>query len=638
MLKTTLSKLLQPEQALNENPLAKALYKLLERKDFKVEGDPEKEEEVLNWMGDILTLSLTDKCIPPLPKGDVAVAECLFKSISIKGVKKIPRLDSNMRLSFCTKDGKPISTIIMGENGVGKTSFYGSLEYIGMGEMKTAQIYDQKKEDYIKNIFTGKTDISALLKTTKEDLSLDISNPKANCFPAFFISEWDIRELEKMPDFGSFIFSQLGIKNFSNLLSFLISVKDRLTVNLASYNILKGEISSLRMKVEAFKFIIERKPTYTDEQLISLLGRASIVFPSLFENESLVENYEELIEQYKNEIKEDNVYHHYNNSVEDLYLNSVKVSIDMLEKRLEDYNANKSLFTTTRLKEAISKCQQSSSEYLHFKTSLKGLVEEILKSENLTLSFLIEQGFEKMGNLADKKNEWDHTMMYSMLKEAQDPQSTNTFLNQTIEALQTEFNKMVKDIIDRILQPILEKLLQDYLDKELEEVKLSFNEDERSISAKLVIRRQPESSMVAVSKNPIEYFNTFRFKMFAVSLKIALACCAKSIYNINWPIVIDDVFNSSDFSNRSRMGDYIDRICEEYDQLPKVGDMDLQLIFFTQDDVIGDAIYKGLISKSKSAQLVRLYDYRCFDKEKINSPDNDIPHIEVGVEVDSRHF
>lgn len=86
------------------------------------------------------------------------------------------------------------------------------------------------------------------------------------------------------------------------------------------------------------------------------------------------------------------------------------------------------------------------------------------------------------------------------------------------------------------------------------------------------------------------------------------------------------------------MGDYIDRICEEYDQLPKVGDMDLQLIFFTQDDVIGDAIYKGLISKSKSAQLVRLYDYRCFDKEKINSPDNDIPHIEVGVEVDSRHF
>lgn len=59
MLKTTLSKLLQPEQALNENPLAKALYKLLERKDFKVEGDPEKEEEVLNWMGDILTLSLT---------------------------------------------------------------------------------------------------------------------------------------------------------------------------------------------------------------------------------------------------------------------------------------------------------------------------------------------------------------------------------------------------------------------------------------------------------------------------------------------------------------------------------------------------------------------------------------------------
>ena len=141
MLRTEFTRLLQPQQALSANPLAKDLYRMLDREDFIVKGNPKDESDVIDWMGKIVSLSLDREDVPWASVSSGIVEEFLFKSVSVKGIKKFPRMDTYMRLNFCNKKHSPVSTVIMGENGVGKTTFYGALEYIGMGEMNTARIY-----------------------------------------------------------------------------------------------------------------------------------------------------------------------------------------------------------------------------------------------------------------------------------------------------------------------------------------------------------------------------------------------------------------------------------------------------------------------------------------------------------------
>ena len=119
---------------------------------------------------------------------------------------------------------------------------------------------------------------------------------------------------------------------------------------------------------------------------------------------------------------------------------------------------------------------------------------------------------------------------------------------------------------------------------------------------------------------PRRYFNTFRFKMFVVGLKVALACCAKKMNGINFPVVIDDVFDASDFTNKGRIRDFIRSLVEQHDKVSKAegfADKPLQLIFLTQDDIIGRNIYQGIKSSDTDMRVkfCRLYSAKEADKD-----------------------
>lgn len=78
-----------------------------------------------------------------------------------------------------------------------------------------------------------------------------------------------------------------------------------------------------------------------------------------------------------------------------------------------------------------------------------------------------------------------------------------------------------------------------------------------------------------------------------MSLKCALVCCAMKIYDKAFPLVIDDIFDSSDFSHRADIDYYFKNMIEKYREV-----MDerfpIQIIFFTQDELIGEGVEKGL--------------------------------------------
>ena len=88
--------------------------------------------------------------------------------------------------------------------------------------------------------------------------------------------------------------------------------------------------------------------------------------------------------------------------------------------------------------------------------------------------------------------------------------------------------------------------------------------------------------------------------------------------NLNFPIVFDDVFYSSDFTNRNKVRHFIENIYAVHHKLfGKNEQQELQIIFFTHDDLLLDAIRSATVEE-RHVIYARLFDYResCIYDEK----------------------
>lgn len=133
-------------------------------------------------------------------------------------------------------------------------------------------------------------------------------------------------------------------------------------------------------------------------------------------------------------------------------------------------------------------------------------------------------------------------------------------------------------------QYILKTLLEDFEDKNVE-----LDSDNGVFNGKLRIIGKEEQIL------PRGYYNNFRFKLYLLSLRIGLAFTIMRRRNIQFPLIFDDVFDSSDFPNRVYTKKFFSKIISLYSSL-KISNKLLQIIFFTQDEVIAESVYHGICS------------------------------------------
>ena len=106
-----------------------------------------------------------------------------------------------------------------------------------------------------------------------------------------------------------------------------------------------------------------------------------------------------------------------------------------------------------------------------------------------------------------------------------------------------------------------------------------------------------------------------------ISLNIAIAFNYMRKHSICFPLVFDDVFNASDFSNRSRgVKNYIKNVLNVYNE--KFSSWpELSIVLFTQDEVVADAVYKGFIEANRNndtsnkVRLCKMFNRRDLVKE-----------------------
>lgn len=526
MLRKVFTRLMKPGGALCENALATQLYHNLSLRNFRLSafGGLEKYTmtDVVSLPNEHMQLQFPDEALEEFK-------DFLVKDVQIRGVKKFPAKDVYYSLNFSSINSHPMSSVVMGLNGAGKSSFYGALEMIGMATMNTARLHNMEWRVYLPNYSELLRDIQIIAHTPADTLIVDTSDPKPHSFPAFYTSEWDIREIEGLENFGSFVYHQIGISDFADLISLLEETNMRVNQRLPIITTNINELATLRREIDIISGYIKEKMSYSD---IGMPDDLSVIVDSFEGDDKSVVN----------------------------------------------------IFAT--------------KQKLYTKKNLEITIEDLL------------------------------------LLKITDPSAFLQNLDDITTALKSEFNILMTEWVSQYIQPILNGLLDEYLKDDDYEIEISYIPNQRNISVRLVRRNQNDTNTPIEGEiSPRRLFNTFRLKLFAVSLKVACACCAKKIYNLNFPIVIDDVFNSSDFDNRLKMSDYIISLYSSYSNLPEVSDMPLQIILFTQDDVIANSIYSGLEEIDADAKLLRLHDYRSFNKASFVKISDDISFIDVFSEV-----
>lgn len=135
-------------------------------------------------------------------------------------------------------------------------------------------------------------------------------------------------------------------------------------------------------------------------------------------------------------------------------------------------------------------------------------------------------------------------------------------------------------------------------DKETYKMEMTYN----SISLKIHV----PTTEGGFDAEPYEYFNSFRFKLFCITLKITLAYYWMQKNKTIVPFVIDDVFNANDFKNGLNLEYFICNIYKWYNtklMKEKECKIPFQLIMFTHDDMMQTAFKKGFL-RSKT------FDYK----------------------------
>lgn len=115
---------------------------------------------------------------------------------------------------------------------------------------------------------------------------------------------------------------------------------------------------------------------------------------------------------------------------------------------------------------------------------------------------------------------------------------------------------------------------------------------------------------------PFEYFNSFRFKLFCITLKICLSIYWMQQNKTIVPFVIDDVFNANDFNNGLKLEHFVYNIYKWYDMKLQRADrckIPLQLIMLTHDDLMLSAFKKGFMYMSESDLIENCYCKKSLD-------------------------
>ena len=498
-------------------------------------------------------------------------------------------------LNLLDEENHFCSLFLAGKNGSGKTSLFTGLEYMFTHEhismLEYRNIVDQEKEQYfpygnrkesdieIELEFNGQDDNDNYIRTI-DPLKIGFS------FQPFFCCDAELSAIQKENNLMEVFLDNLGLSKVKQLLmdidNAILYFQKRMNRPITENQYSEEWLETLQDDVLQIAGLTHNSYDNVTKNLLMIKGYMDKNMPAQFtgfddedfkavlaliekvktfwnlycknssllffkQRQKIVENYEMVATLSENSL------------AEAMLIYETLPSITNFAN--ECYAYNKELLDVFKIKEYKKRRKQA----------LAALERYIKGEDEIKRNILWEKEIESI-----KMNE-NHIENLLLIKNG---------LNDIYE---DEVSK-VEETCQNTVVPILNEFT--HLDKQeakltTEQETIFFKKEDGQLKAYI----RNEHIFGSVKKvTPKNFYNSFRYKLYAISIKVAMAFMTMKIRNVYAPLVFDDVFTASDFDNSINIDRFFYRIFETFEKLEIGKKEDLQIILFSHDEVVLNCI------------------------------------------------
>jgi hypothetical protein len=227
----------------------------------------------------------------------------------------------------------------------------------------------------------------------------------------------------------------------------------------------------------------------------------------------------------------------------------------------------------------------------------------VIDSEIKYAESIIPSNQRRIGELNKEIDKLSKTIdLISIIKS--EAESFGNLLESNVNELTAGAFDVIKDTVTNVLQDYLEDdgaFLNIYIKEEVNKNDVDLKD--RTIVAEI----QKIEDGILKTIPPSIYFNTFRYRLLCLMVCISIVIVVRQQTKVNLPLVMDDIFNSSDYTSKSTFRIFLSKLFNIFKKFN--GDMPLQLILFTHDELIFDCAIDAVADfKIESPEINEITD------------------------------
>ena len=490
------------------------------------------------------------------------------------------------QVSFLDGDNRLSSLFLVGKNSSGKTSIYTALEYLltpsRISTMKQRNIQDEESFLPYGNLKLKDIELKAVLNDgggtdVKEPLKVNLS------LIPFFCSDFDVQEIQGSNDLETIFARNLGFGSIEFILKVLTDTVDRIThlgtveEDGAFTNVDVDIVQTDLFYLGGYKTINNKEDRFTAMiRMLDVLAKQLAKVDA--KNISSVDSTE--------------------------FADKLKVVLDAWElskelNALSLYQSKKQqVVRYHKIKDLLNKGNWVDAEEMYGKVEpIETFAEEIVRNASFLYKTFSggnpasrrEVALKAILDIGKLKQEMDRQELIRKNAESINLQPERVEnvkkIHDAIYALYEEDKKDLKRTSKELIVKLLNEFtMKDYGSDQKETIDII--EDEANGGRLKAVVRNEKIFGKDEASTPERFYNSFRYKLYCISIKVVMAFMTMKMKGINAPLVFDDVFTASDFDNTVNISKFFEIVFRVFKEIEEKNMSELQIIMFTHDEVV----------------------------------------------------